>query len=117
MAGAQAARVIALAATLVDLALGVVLWANYDIGGAQWQFQEMHRGIFGPFNYALGIDGSDGQAGLLTERGQGLVERTGRDLPANGGGSILCVGGGRQQARRGQGQAQRDGKRARGRAG
>ena len=61
--------------------------------------------------------GSDGQAGLLTERGQGLVKRTGRDLPANGGGSILCVGGGRQQARRGQGQAQRDGKRARGRAG
>ncbi len=27
-------------ATLVDLALGIVLWANYDIGGAQWQFIE-----------------------------------------------------------------------------
>ena len=30
---AQTARVIALTATLVDLALGVVLWASYDIGG------------------------------------------------------------------------------------
>ncbi len=56
-AGDRNARLIALAATLIDFALGVMLWANFDIGGAQWQFQEMHRGIFGPFNYALGIDG------------------------------------------------------------
>ena len=39
-ADAKAARTIALAATLIDLALGIVLWANYDIGGAQWQFTE-----------------------------------------------------------------------------
>ncbi|HMP55643.1 MAG TPA: NADH-quinone oxidoreductase subunit M, partial [Novosphingobium sp.] len=37
---APRARVIALTATLIDLALGVVLWMNYDVGGAQWQFVE-----------------------------------------------------------------------------
>ena len=56
MSGAQTARVIALAATLIDLALGVVLWANYDIGGAQWQFTERAE-LFAGFSYALGIDG------------------------------------------------------------
>ena len=30
---ARGARWIALAATLADLALGIVLWASYDIGG------------------------------------------------------------------------------------
>jgi NADH-quinone oxidoreductase subunit M len=53
---AQAARTVALAATLIDFALGVVLWANFDIGGAQWQYQERHA-IFSSFSYALGIDG------------------------------------------------------------
>ncbi len=53
---AGAARAIALAATLIDLALGIVLWANYDIGGAQWQFVE-NAPIFAGFSYALGIDG------------------------------------------------------------
>ena len=33
--GEKPARQIALAATLIDLALGVLLWVNYDIGGAQ----------------------------------------------------------------------------------
>jgi proton-translocating NADH-quinone oxidoreductase chain M len=33
-----------------------VLWANYDIGGAQWQFQE-RAPIFAGFSWALGIDG------------------------------------------------------------
>jgi len=56
MVEAKAARMIALAATLVDLALGIALWLNYDIGGAQWQFTE-HVGLFAGFNYALGIDG------------------------------------------------------------
>ena len=51
-----ASRMIALAATLVTFALGVVLWANYDIGGAQWQFQERYELVSG-FSYALGIDG------------------------------------------------------------
>jgi NADH-quinone oxidoreductase subunit M len=53
---AKAARWIALAATLADFALGILLWANYDIGGAQWQFVE-HSPIFGRFAWALGIDG------------------------------------------------------------
>jgi NADH-quinone oxidoreductase subunit M len=53
---AQAARTVALLATLVDFILGVVLWANFDIGGAQWQFTERHA-IFSSFSYALGIDG------------------------------------------------------------
>ncbi|HEY0027499.1 MAG TPA: NADH-quinone oxidoreductase subunit M [Allosphingosinicella sp.] len=54
---ANAARWIALAATLADLALGVVLWATFDIGGAQWQFTE-YAPVFGRyFAWALGIDG------------------------------------------------------------
>ena len=53
---ANAARWLALLATLVDLVLGIVLWANFDIGGAQWQFQE-NLPLFGSFSWALGIDG------------------------------------------------------------
>jgi NADH-quinone oxidoreductase subunit M len=53
---AQTARWTALAATLVDLALGVVLWTSFDVGGAQWQFQE-YSPVFGSFAWALGIDG------------------------------------------------------------
>ena len=55
-AGAKAARKIALAATLIDLALGIVLWLNFDIGGQQWQYTERLE-LFAGFNYALGIDG------------------------------------------------------------
>jgi len=55
-AEAKAARAIALGATLVDLALGIVLWANFDIGGAQWQFTERVP-LFAGFQWALGIDG------------------------------------------------------------
>ena len=51
-----AARTTALFATLVNLALGVFLWATYEVGGPQWQFTE-RADIFGPFSYALGIDG------------------------------------------------------------
>ncbi len=54
--GAQSARMVALVATLVDLVLGILLWINYDIGGAQWQFTERAE-IFAGFSYALGIDG------------------------------------------------------------
>ena len=54
--GANAARLTALVATLANLALGIVLWANYDIGGAQWQFME-RANLFAGFQYALGIDG------------------------------------------------------------
>jgi NADH-quinone oxidoreductase subunit M len=53
---AKSARTTALIATLVDFALGVVLWANFDIGGAQWQFTERVE-LFSGFSYALGIDG------------------------------------------------------------
>jgi NADH-quinone oxidoreductase subunit M len=53
---APAARKIALITTLIDLVLGAVLWANYDIGGAQWQFTE-RMNLFAGFNWALGIDG------------------------------------------------------------
>ena len=53
---ANQARWIALGATLIDLALGGVLWANFEIGGAQWQFVE-YTPIFGRFAWALGIDG------------------------------------------------------------
>lgn len=54
--GSNAARWTALIATLVNLALGILLWTSYQIGGPQWQFVE-HAGIFGPFAWALGIDG------------------------------------------------------------
>jgi len=50
------ARWLALAATLADLALGIVLWASFDVGGAQWQFVESIP-LFGRFAWALGIDG------------------------------------------------------------
>ena len=51
-----AARWTALAATLMDLALGIVLWTSFDVGGAQWQFTE-YAPLFGRFAWALGIDG------------------------------------------------------------
>ena len=35
---ASGARWTALIATLIDFVLGIILWMNYDIGGAQWQF-------------------------------------------------------------------------------
>ncbi len=53
---ANAARWIALAATLIDLALGIVLWAGYNPDGAQWQFEERY-GLEGGVAWALGIDG------------------------------------------------------------
>jgi NADH-quinone oxidoreductase subunit M len=53
---ARSARMVALVATLIDLALGVLLWVNFDIGGARWQFTERLE-IFSSFSYALGIDG------------------------------------------------------------
>ncbi|HEY1607453.1 MAG TPA: NADH-quinone oxidoreductase subunit M [Allosphingosinicella sp.] len=50
------ARWVALIATLVDLLLGILLWANYQIGGPQWQFVEGPYSL-GLFSWALGIDG------------------------------------------------------------
>jgi NADH-quinone oxidoreductase subunit M len=53
---AESARWIALLATLIDFALGILLWASFDVGGAQWQFVEGPIPV-GAFNWALGIDG------------------------------------------------------------
>ena len=53
---AKAARWVALIATLLNFALGLLLWATYQVGGPQWQFVE-HVGLFGSFGWALGIDG------------------------------------------------------------
>jgi NADH-quinone oxidoreductase subunit M len=53
---ANAARWIALVATLADLAIGILLWTAYDPAGAQWQFTES-MGLGGGIAWALGIDG------------------------------------------------------------
>jgi len=55
-ARAETARVLALAATLINLALGAWLWGSYDPAGAQWQFVESLQ-LFGPIGWKLGIDG------------------------------------------------------------
>jgi NADH-quinone oxidoreductase subunit M len=55
-ARAEMARVIALTATLFNLALGLWLWLSYDPAGAQWQFVES-AALFGPIGWKLGIDG------------------------------------------------------------
>jgi hypothetical protein len=47
---------LALAATVIDLILGILLWATYEVGGEQWQFVE-DINLFGRFAWALGIDG------------------------------------------------------------
>ncbi|HYI39355.1 MAG TPA: NADH-quinone oxidoreductase subunit M [Allosphingosinicella sp.] len=54
---ANSARRVALFATLANLALGILLWWDYQIAGGQWQYQELARGLFGRFSYALGVDG------------------------------------------------------------
>jgi NADH-quinone oxidoreductase subunit M len=54
-ANREQARLIALVATLIDFVLGVVL-GHFDVGGAQWQFQE-HAALFAGFEWKLGIDG------------------------------------------------------------
>ena len=54
--GERTARITALVATSINLVLGLLLWANYEVGGAQWQFVERSE-VFAGFSYALGIDG------------------------------------------------------------
>src|SRR3546814_8304943 len=39
-----------------DVCSSDLLWANFDIGGAQWQFVE-RADLFGRFQWALGVDG------------------------------------------------------------
>ena len=50
------ARWVALGATLITFLLGCMMWAQFDIGGPQWQFTE-RADLFGRFSWALGIDG------------------------------------------------------------
>lgn len=50
------ARKLALGVTVVAFVLGIILWAGYDLEGAQWQFAERVP-LFGRFEWALGIDG------------------------------------------------------------
>src|SRR3546814_18466974 len=45
-----------LVATLADRTLGILMWAQFDAGGAQWQFVE-RADLFGRFQWALGVDG------------------------------------------------------------
>ena len=53
----EGARWTALLATFANLALGLVLWAGFDKGGAQWQFVE-NVPLGGTYlNWQLGIDG------------------------------------------------------------
>ncbi|MGA9583633.1 MAG: NADH-quinone oxidoreductase subunit M [Allosphingosinicella sp.] len=68
---ANSARWVALIATLIELALGILLWTNYQLRGDQWQFQELwtlDKGepIFGRFYWALGVDGIAIMLVLLT---------------------------------------------------
>ncbi len=60
---ANAARWIALLATLIDLAIGIWMWAVFVPGGERWQFVEF-KALGGGLNWALGIDGI---ALMLTE--------------------------------------------------
>ena len=53
---AEGARWVALIATLLEFALSIYLWANYDPNGAQWQFVEKVP-LSGGISWALGIDG------------------------------------------------------------
>jgi len=53
---ASGARWIALIATILDFALAIYLWVNFDPNGAQWQFVE-NIPLSGSISYALGIDG------------------------------------------------------------
>jgi len=54
--GANAARWIALIATLACLEIGIDLWLAYDPTGPQWQFTEF-KALGGGINWAMGIDG------------------------------------------------------------
>jgi NADH-quinone oxidoreductase subunit M len=53
---ADGARWIALIGTLIDFAISIYLWANYNPNGAQWQFVEKYP-LGGGVSWALGIDG------------------------------------------------------------
>ena len=53
---AEGARWLALIGTLIDLAISIYAWVQYNPDGPQWQFVEKYP-IGGGVNWALGIDG------------------------------------------------------------
>ncbi|QIL02211.1 NADH-quinone oxidoreductase subunit M [Sphingomonas sinipercae] len=53
---ASTARWLALAATLIDFALGIAMWVGFNPDRAQWQFVEA-ADLGGGISWALGIDG------------------------------------------------------------
>jgi NADH-quinone oxidoreductase subunit M len=55
-ARAEGARWIALVGTLLDLAISIYAWMQYNPDGPQWQFVE-HVPLGGTVSWALGIDG------------------------------------------------------------
>lgn len=56
-ARASRARLLALAATVILLVLGIILWVNFDSGTAGFQFVERAEPFGGLFSWHLGIDG------------------------------------------------------------
>ena len=54
---ASGARWTALIATLIDFALSLYLWQNYDPGGVQWQFVE-RIGLGGSISWGSGSTAS-----------------------------------------------------------
>jgi NADH-quinone oxidoreductase subunit M len=53
----RAARTIAFVTTLIDFALSLVLWANFDTSTADFQFVETASWLGGGINYKMGVDG------------------------------------------------------------
>ena len=53
---AEGARWVALVGTLIDLAISIAAWVEYNPDGAQWQFVERYP-LGGGVTWALGIDG------------------------------------------------------------
>jgi NADH-quinone oxidoreductase subunit M len=51
------ARRIAFAVTLIDLALALLLWANFNTATADFQFVENSAWLGGGINYKMGVDG------------------------------------------------------------
>ncbi|HEY4125499.1 MAG TPA: NADH-quinone oxidoreductase subunit M [Rhizomicrobium sp.] len=54
---AKAARWIALIVTLVDFALSLVIWANFDGSSSAFQFVEHAQWLGGNITYHMGVDG------------------------------------------------------------
>ncbi len=51
------ARRLALGVTIATFALGIMLWANYDLEGAQWQFAERSGNLLSAVRFLVGLNG------------------------------------------------------------